>query len=202
MAAQNWHQSVLGSDRLRFQMADQKTWPKKDQAAQGRLEAVIPKHKFLPDLRSAAHWHRELLSARGRGKDRATSGRASGFTQNGIQLKNGCDIACDLVVLSLGSEISSFPFLPEKYRQILESESDGPQLYRHLIHPRIPGIGFAGFNHGFMHIPSVELGTLWLCATCERDQAPGSRRDGTQHRTYRKWKRANIQFEPSRGVAV
>ncbi|MEO8354579.1 MAG: hypothetical protein ABI621_01565 [Chloroflexota bacterium] len=34
----------------------------------------------------------------------------------------------------------------------------------HLIHPRIPRLAFAGFNHGYMHVTSLEIGTLWLCA--------------------------------------
>jgi len=76
-------------------------------------------------------------------------------------------------------------------------------LYRHLIHPRIPGIGFAGFNHGFMHIPSVELGTLWLCAHLRNEiKLPSPEEMERSIERIRIWKRANIQFEPSRGVAV
>jgi len=187
-----------------FRWQIKKLGRKKDQTAQERLDVVIPKHKFLPDLRSAGALAPEsYYPLVADGKIQPHQAELSGFSQNGIQLKNGCEIPCDLVVLSLGSEIPSFPFLPEKYRQLLESESDGPQLYRHLIHPRIPGIGFAGFNHGFMHIPSVELGTLWLCAHLRNEiKLPGQEEMERSIEHIRKWKRANIQFEPSRGVAV
>ena len=187
-----------------FRWQIKKLGRKKDKAAQERLDAVIPKHKFVPDLRSAGALapvsYYPLVAD---GKIQPHQAEVLGFSQNGIQLNNGCEIACDLVVLSLGSQAPSFPFLPEKYRQLLESETDGPQLYRHLIHPRIPGIGFAGFNHGFMHIPSVELGTLWLCAHLRNEiKLPSPEEMEHSIERIRTWKRANIQFEPSRGVAV
>ena len=84
-------------------------------------------------------------------------------------LEDGQTIDCDVVVLSLGSGSPTFPFLPDKYRALLESESDGVQLYRHLLHPEVPRIAFAGFNHGFMHVPAVEIGMLWLSALLAGD---------------------------------
>ncbi len=177
---------------------------KKDQAAQERLSAVIPKHKFLPDLRSAGALAPEsYYPLVADGKIQPHQAELSGFSRNGVQLGTGCEIPCDLVVLSLGSKTPAFPFLPEKYRQLLESEPDGAQLYRHLIHPRIPRLGFAGFNHGFMHIPSVEIGTLWLCAYLRGEiKLPPLEDMERSIEHVRAWKRANIQFEPSRSVAV
>jgi cation diffusion facilitator CzcD-associated flavoprotein CzcO len=176
----------------------------KDQAAKERLSVVIPKHKFLPDLRSAGALAPESYYPRvAEGKIQPHQSELLRFTRNGIQLNSGCEIPCDLVVLSLGSKSPSYPFLPEKYRQILESESDGAQLYRHLIHPHIPRIGFAGFNHCFMHIPAVEIGTLWLCAYLRDEiQLPSAEEMDRSIEKVRKWKRDNIQFEPSRSVAV
>lgn len=99
--------------------------------------------------------------------------------------------------------MTTFPFLPTHIQQLLENESDGPQLYRHLIHPRIPNLGFAGFNHCSLHIPAVEVGTLWLCAYIRGEITPPSVEDmeGCIER-IKVWKRANIEFEPSRSVAV
>ena len=86
---------------------------------------------------------------------------------------------------------------------MLESEPDGAQLYRHLIHPHIPNLGFAGFNHGFMHIPAVEIGTLWLCAYLRGEiKLPPVEEMERSIEHIRAWKRANIQFEPSRSLAT
>jgi hypothetical protein len=93
--------------------------------------------------------------------------------------------------------------MPEKYRQLLERENDGVQLYRHLIHPRIPNMAFAGFNHGFMHVPAVEVGMLWLSAWLNGDlQLPSADEMEKSIDTVRQWKREHINFEPSRSCAV
>ncbi len=77
------------------------------------------------------------------------------------------------------------------------------QLYRHVLHPTVPTLGFAGYNHGFMHVPSAEVGALWLAALwqgkIELPTGPEMER-AVEH--VRSWKRANIHFEPSRSCAV
>src|ERR1700751_650168 len=82
-------------------------------------------------------------------------GEVAGFTERGLVLGDGRELACDVVVMSLGSPSPRFPFLPAEHRAALEAEPDGAQLYRHLWHPRIPRVAFAGFNHGFLHVPGV-----------------------------------------------
>lgn len=87
----------------------------------------------------------------------------AGFTPDGIKLANGEFLKCDAVIFSMGNQTPEFPFLPFKYRCMVEKEG-GVQLYRHLIHPRINNVGFLGFNHCALHIPAVEVGTIWLIA--------------------------------------
>jgi hypothetical protein len=106
-------------------------------------------------------------------------------------------------VLSLGSGSPVFPFMPQKYRALLESESDGVQLYRHLVHPRIPNLAFCGYNHGFLHIPLVEVGALWIAALLAGElELPSIAEMEATIERVRAWKRAHVTFEPSRGVAV
>ena len=64
-------------------------------------------------------------------------GELQAFTKNGVIIKDGQTIDCDLVVLSLGSGSPTFPFCLKNIAT-LESEPDGVQLYR-LLHPDIPG---------------------------------------------------------------
>lgn len=187
-----------------FKWQIEKLGGNKNKFAKDRLNLVIPKHNFLPDLRSAGALAPErYYPLVAEGQIQPHQGEVAGFLRKALKLTNGCEIPSDLVVLSLGSQTPSFPFLPEKYRRLLESEADGAQLYRHLIHPRIPRLGFAGFNHGFMHIPAVEIGTLWLCAVLRGEiQLPpiDEMEQAIEH--IREWKRSNIQFEPSRSVAT
>jgi hypothetical protein len=71
------------------------------------------------------------------------------------------------------------------------------------VHPQIPHLGFAGFNHGFMHVPAAEIGALWLAALWrgELELPPLDQMEGDVAH-IQAWKRAHIHFEPSRACAV
>jgi dimethylaniline monooxygenase (N-oxide forming) len=176
----------------------------KDQAATDRLNTVQPKHSLGSDLRSATaiapdHYYRFVAD----GRIHPHHANLYGFSQNTLKLEPGEEINCDVVVLSLGSQPPAFPFLPEKYRHLLEAHNDGVQLYRHLIHPSIPNLGFVGFNHGFLHVPAVEIGTLWLCAALDGElELPAIEQMEQDIEQVRQWKHKHIPFEPARGSGV
>ena len=80
---------------------------------------------------------------------------------------------------------------------------DGAQLYRHLVHPDLPGLAFAGYNHSFFHTTGVELGMLWLGASLNGDLVLPTR-DAMIASIARvqKWKRAHLAFEPVRSFLI
>jgi dimethylaniline monooxygenase (N-oxide forming) len=78
----------------------------------------------------------------------------SGFKENGIVLKNGEFIEADVVIAATGFTFD-LNMLPNHKHLI---SSDGIHLYRHMIHPDLPDLAFVGFNHGFVHLPTTELG--------------------------------------------
>lgn len=176
----------------------------KGQAAKDRLQVLMPKHTILEDFRSSGALGPEQyypLVADGRVLPYHTE--VAGFSKDALLLKDGRKIPADLVVLSLGFLTPTFPFLPAKYRNLLECEKDGVQLYRHLIHPRIPRLAIAGYNHGFLHVPTVEVGTQWLCAWFRDEiKLPSTEEMEKSIERMRQWKRANIRFEYSRSCAV
>lgn len=137
------------------------------------------------------------------GRVEPVRGEPAGFTERGLRLADGREVPCDLVVLSTGFTAPRFPFLPPRHREMLESEPDGAQLYRHLVHPRIPRMAFAGYNHGFLHVPAVEVATLWLCAVLRGDLTlPPPDEMERRVDEIRAWKREHVLFEPSRGCAI
>ncbi|MFO7564226.1 MAG: NAD(P)/FAD-dependent oxidoreductase [Enhygromyxa sp.] len=178
-------------------------------AARERLRRLRPGHPLLQDMRSAvalapADYIDRVLA----GEIEPVHAELLGFTGGGLRLREAQtraerELDCDLVVLGLGCGSPEFPFLPPEYRALLESEADGPQLYRHLVHPRIPRLAFTGYNHGFLHLPLVEVGALWIAALLagELELPPVAEMEATIERV-RAWKRANVTFEPSRGCAV
>lgn len=175
-----------------------------DEEGKKRLEKIIPKHKFVNDLRSATAMlpisYLDLLVS---GKIEPHQAEVTGFTEKGLKLSNGEEVEADLVVLSVGSKKPSFPFLPQQYRNLVEKEHDGVQLYRHILHPDIPNFAFSGYNHGFMHIPAVEVAAVWLHAMLSGDLIlPSKAEMHRQIEEVQEWKRKNIHFEPSRLCAV
>lgn len=176
----------------------------KGRVANRRLDTLIPKHKLVRDLRSAAALApRDYFRRVADGHIEPVHGEISHFTGEALHLKDGRAISCDQVVLCVGSEKPRFPFLPEQYRRLLESENDGIQLYRHVLHPDIPRFACAGYNHGFMHVPAAEIGAIWLCAYLKGDISLPARAEMLRcMETTREWKRKHINFEPSRSCAV
>ncbi len=176
----------------------------KDQAAQDRLKVLIPEHKILMDFRSSGALGPEnYYPLVAEGKILPYHSEIECFSNDSVRLKNGVLLPCDIVVLSVGYLTPTFPFLPPDYRELLEAEKDGTQLYRHLIHPRIPRLAFAGFNHGYMHVPSVEIGTQWLCAHLRNElELPSVEEMERSIEHIRTWKRENIKFENARSCAV
>ena len=67
----------------------------------------------------------------------------------------------------------------------------------------IPNLAFAGFNNGFMHLPFVELGMLWLIGTIEGViKLPSKEEQLAEIARVQKWKRENVIFERTRASCV
>jgi dimethylaniline monooxygenase (N-oxide forming) len=173
-------------------------------AGEARIAKVLPDHPLLPDLRSAAAlapdgYYRHV----GRGAIEPHRAEVVRLSRGHVELSSGESLPADVVVLSVGSRTPAFPFLEPSLRELLESEDDGVQLYRHVVHPRIPGLGFAGFNHGFMHVPAAEIGALWLAALWRGElELPPVEQMEQEIEHVRSWKRQHIHHEPSRSCAV
>ena len=183
--------------------------PRDDQARK-RIAKLRPNYGVIPDLRSAsAVAPRNYFRLVSEGKIDPIPATLDGFEETGLRLGSvdgepaPTELPAELVVLALGFGSPVFPFLPQRYRDLLESEPDGPQLYRHLLDPRIPRMAFAGFNHGFMHIASVEVATLWLSAMLRGElELPARDAMLDSIERVRAWKRANIGFEPARSCST
>ncbi|MEM7541010.1 MAG: NAD(P)/FAD-dependent oxidoreductase [Pseudomonadota bacterium] len=175
-----------------------------DENAKARLACVTPAHDFERDMRSATamapiDYFKQIAT----GDIEPHHQNLKGFNASGLVLEDGSELEADTVVLSVGSKTPSFPFFDDEIRELIERENDGLQLYRHLIHPDIPDLAFAGYNHGFLHIPTAEIGALWIGAMLEGDfKLPSAPLMHASIDRIRDWKRAHVQYEPSRSCAV
>ncbi|MCA9661865.1 MAG: NAD(P)/FAD-dependent oxidoreductase [Myxococcales bacterium] len=173
-------------------------------AGRSRLRKLLPSHTLISDMRSAAAvaptgYYRAVA----RGEITPHRATVVGMSEGGVLLDDGRELPCDTLLLCLGASSPRFPFMPERYRALLESEPDGVQLYRHILHPRIPRLAFAGFNHGFLHVPAAEVGALWMNAVLRGDlELPSVEAMEAAIAHIRGWKRQHINFEPSRSCAI
>ncbi|HLO88316.1 MAG TPA: FAD-dependent oxidoreductase [Nostocaceae cyanobacterium] len=85
----------------------------------------------------------------------------SRFVPGGVELANGQKLEADIVIFGTGF-IQDIPFLENKYRQQIVDEERIIHLYRHLIHPEVPQMGFVGFNTSFYSPLTSEVGAWWL----------------------------------------
>lgn len=187
---------------LRFEL--KKHGFRKGKAAKQRLKEVTPDTVLINDLGSkTALAPEKYLPLVASGKIIPHHASLRSFTKDGIVLGNGQSLPCDVVMLCLGFDTPQFPFLPQKYRDLLEKENDGTQLYRHMIHPHIPRLAFCGFNHGFLHVPTVEIGTQWICACIRGEmQLPGTdEMERSMARTLQ-WKRTYVNYDPARSYST
>jgi hypothetical protein len=85
----------------------------------------------------------------------------------------------------------------------LQATIDSDIKVKGIPSSRIPNLGFVGFNHGFLHVPAVEIKTLWLCAYLDGElELPSVEQMEQDIEQVRQWKNEHIQFEPTRGSGV
>lgn len=83
------------------------------------------------------------------------------FIAGGVELANGEQLPADVVIFATGFH-QDIPFLPDEQRQQIIDRQGIFHLYRNLIHPDVPQMGFVGYNSIFSGMLSSEIGSRWL----------------------------------------
>lgn len=88
-------------------------------------------------------------------------GALARFTPDGVALADGRVVPAQTVVLATGFQLVC-PFLAERERKLLFDPSGTILLYRFLMNPDIPNMGFNGYNGVGICQLAAELGASWL----------------------------------------
>jgi cation diffusion facilitator CzcD-associated flavoprotein CzcO len=96
-----------------------------------------------------------------RGEIRTVRGTLSRCTPGNIVTDQGEVLNADLVILAIGWKLD-LPFFDEATRSALVDLDGQFRLYRMIVNPDVPGIGFVGFNSSLISMLSAELGANWL----------------------------------------
>lgn len=180
-------------------------------AAKQRLGQVFPpKAQFVNDLRSAtAMCPDDYMSNVASGRLQVRRAEVEAFLPNGLKLSTGEEIEADVVCLCCGNKAPTYStfFDPASREAAILRDSEqrqgGVVLYRHVVHPSIPDLGFAGNNHSFLHTSLVEMGALWMVAAFEGYlELPSEKRQIASAHRVAQYKQQNISFEPTYNMAV
>jgi hypothetical protein len=76
-------------------------------------------------------------------------------------LKNGEVITPDVVVCGTGFT-QGLPFLEDRARNIIIDTKGSYRLFRNIINPKIPQLGFVGFNSSLFSTLTSEIAAEWL----------------------------------------
>lgn len=83
------------------------------------------------------------------------------YEGNKVVLTEGERLTTDVVIMAVGWE-QGLPFLPQKYKQILVEPDGLYRLYRFIVNPDLPNLGFVGFNSSFASTLTAEVAAHWL----------------------------------------
>ena len=92
---------------------------------------------------------------------RVVKGIPAAYEPGQVVVDGATRIAADLVVLAIGWR-QELPFLGEDVRRTLIEPDGQYRLYRMIVNPDLPDLGFVGFNSSFASALSAELGAHWL----------------------------------------
>jgi cation diffusion facilitator CzcD-associated flavoprotein CzcO len=95
------------------------------------------------------------------GRIKAIRGTFDRYEPGAILLSGGERLEADVAILAVGWKLGA-PYLDERDRAKL-IEPDGQfRLYRLIVNPDLPDMGFVGFNSSFASVLTSEIGAEWL----------------------------------------
>lgn len=95
------------------------------------------------------------------GRIRAQQTEIDRIEGRNVYLTNGRVLQPDVIVCGTGFT-QSIPFLETKYRGQLTGSDGGYRLFRNIIHPQIPQLGFIGFNSSLFTTLTSEVAANWF----------------------------------------
>lgn len=78
-----------------------------------------------------------------------------------IHLKNGSSLQVDILVCGTGFR-QTLNFLDARHRQHIIGEQGHFRLFRNILHPDVPNLGFVGYNSSLFTTLTSEIAANWL----------------------------------------
>lgn len=125
---------------------------------------MVPEHKIEDQINCALGvapigFYEKIQS----GKIESRCTEIERFQGRKVILKNGDVITPDVVVCGTGFT-QGLPFLEEGYRNKIIDGNGSYHLFRNIINPEVPQLGFVGFNSSLFSTLTSEIAAHWLVA--------------------------------------
>lgn len=95
------------------------------------------------------------------GRIKAFEGTFARYSAGNIHLTGGQTLEADVAILATGWK-QGVPFLAESDRDRLVEPDGLYRLYRNIVNPDLPDLGFVGFNSSFATVLCADLAANWL----------------------------------------
>jgi cation diffusion facilitator CzcD-associated flavoprotein CzcO len=95
------------------------------------------------------------------GRIKAIKGTFQNYQGSSIVMSGGQKVPADVAILAVGWKLG-VPFLAERFRRKLVEPDGLYRLYRVIVNPDLPDMGFVGFNSSFCTVLNAEMAAHWL----------------------------------------
>lgn len=124
------------------------------------------------------------------------------FAPDGIVLQDGDKLDVDCVVFGTGWK-TAYGYFSSEIETVLGNDEDGFYLYRHMLHPDLPNLVFAGRASTFLSIVTYNVQARWLAeALAGRVALPDRQAMLDEIALMKRWKRSWMPFSSARSARV
>ena len=133
----------------------------------------------------------------GEGRIRERRSEIESFDREGLLLGNGERVDADVVICATGWR-HDYGFLPAELRARIH-DADGMHLYRHMVHPDLPGFGFVGGVQGINSATCYAVQSAWLAGVFSGEiKLPSADAQVAEIEALRRWNQAFVTPRPNR----
>jgi dimethylaniline monooxygenase (N-oxide forming) len=140
---------------------------------------------------------RKFFSMMDQSKIRSVRSEIDRFDASGIHLSNGQYLAAETVICGTGWQ-HDYSFLPNSLLNKIYDE-DGMHLYRHMVHPAMPGFAFVGGVQGINSATCYAIQATWVARWLTNQVSwPEAEAQLQEIETLRKWNESVVTQRPNR----
>jgi len=140
---------------------------------------------------------RRFFTMVGKGVIRSIRSEIESFYEGGIYLASGQNVPADVVICATGWR-HDYSFLPARLLDGIYDE-DGMHLYRHMVHPELPGFAFVGGVQGINNATLYAIQATWVARYLTGEfSLPSVEAQLGEIKSLKQWNQSFVTRRPNR----